>query len=173
MAGLKKNSTLKQKATLKASSGLKAQSGLKTKTTLKKSLTPKRQRKPQVSKLKKEADKYWSLATRYRFINKDGSVDCVTCGVKKDFKDIQCGHFMSRRFNATRFSEFNTAPQCVGCNLMRYGEQYKFGRWIDDMYGPGTAERLYGEARVPHQFKASELEEIISECKSQIEWYTK
>lgn len=78
---------------------------------------------------------------------------------------------MSRRFNATRFSEENCAPQCYTCNVVRYGEQYKFGQWIDDMYGDGTAKRLQKEAHQPHPFTREELEQVISDSKQEIAFY--
>ena len=123
--------------------------------------------------MKKKADTLWSRATRYRFMENDGSIVCVTCGAVKDFKSIQCGHFMSRRFNETRFSEENTAPQCYQCNVTFQGEQFKFAQFIDGFYGEGTAERLQEEARRPHQFTIKELEDIINDCKEQIAFYEK
>lgn len=126
-----------------------------------------------VAKLKKDADKYWSLATRYRFANPDGTAECVTCGVRKPIKELQCGHFMSRRFNNTRFSELNTAPQCVGCNMFRSGEQYKFSLFIEDYYGKGTAEQIRKDAQEFHKLTREELEEIISDAKTQIDFYLK
>lgn len=132
---------------------------------------PRKLPKSSVSQLKKKADVYWSRATRYRFMNDDGSVGCVTCGLKMDFKKAQCGHFMSRRYNATRFSEENTAPQCFGCNVMQQGQQYKFSVWIDSFYGDGTAKRLAQQAQEYHKLTVEELEGIIADAKSQVEFY--
>lgn len=124
-----------------------------------------------IPKLRKDADKYWSLATRYRFANPDGTAECVTCGIRKPIKELQCGHFMSRRFQATRFSEMNTAPQCVACNMFRSGEQYKFSLFLEDYYGKGTAEQLRKESQEIHKFTREELEQIIHDAKEQIRWY--
>lgn len=126
-----------------------------------------------ISILKKEADKYFSIATRYRFSNDDGTAECVTCGVRKPVKQLQCGHFMSRRFNSTRFEERNTAPQCVACNMFRSGEQYKFSLFIEDYYGKGTAEELRALAQRIHKFTREELEQIVSDSKETIKFYTK
>jgi len=124
-----------------------------------------------VSQLKKEADKYWSIATRYRFANDDGTAECVTCQVRKPIKELQCGHFMSRRFNYTRFSEFNTAPHCSGCNIFKSGEQYKYSQFIEDFYGVGTAKQIQKESQEYHKFTTQELEEIIKDAKEQIKFY--
>lgn len=78
---------------------------------------------------------------------------------------------MSRQFNATRYEEENTAPQCYGCNVMQQGKQFEFGLWIDDFYGEGTAKKLYLATRKPHQFTREELLEIIEDRKEQIKFY--
>lgn len=130
-----------------------------------------KQKEKSVSQLKKIADKYWSIATRYRFADNNGMVSCVTCGVTKPLKELQCGHFMSRRFNATRFSELNTAPQCVACNMFRSGEQYKFSLFLDDYYGKGTAEQLQKEAQQIHKLTKQELLDIIHDAKEQVRYY--
>lgn len=169
--------------------------GLSTKSPLSKGLHSSLKRKPiakvstasqrtkankakvkSVSQLKKIADKYFSLATRYRFAELVGGeyvAQCFTCTIKewKPIKVLQCGHFMSRAHNSTRYSEENTAPQCYGCNVMQQGRQYAFGLEIDGLYGEGTAQRLYKEAKTPLQFKREDLEEIIRESKEQVKYY--
>ena len=80
-----------------------------------------------ISKLKKELDKWFSLYIRLRDANDFGLVQCFTCGVVKPYnKGMQCGHFQSRSHLSTRFDEVNCQPQCVGCNMFKQGEQYKF-----------------------------------------------
>ena len=126
-----------------------------------------------VAQLKKEADKHWSLATRYRFAEfKRGEwfVACVTCGEEKRVKEMQCGHFQSRRYSSTRFSEVNTAPQCVRCNMFNQGEQYKFSKFIKDSYGEKALEDVIQEAQQYHKFTVQELEEIIHDSKEQVKW---
>ena len=80
---------------------------------------------------------------------------------------------MSRRFNATRFLEENTAAQCVSCNIYHYGEQYKFGLAIDDLYGAGMAKKLQKQAKKYHKFNRDELLEIIHDSKEEIDFYEK
>lgn len=96
---------------------------------------------------------------------------CLTCGLVRSIKELQCGHFMGRAHNATRYSEENTAPQCYGCNVMQQGRQYIFGMEIDKLYGDGTAKRLYQESKEPHQFKRDELLQIIHDAKEQVAYY--
>lgn len=162
---------------LKAKTGLKSHKPLKATATLKSKDKPTKQVKPSVSKLKKEADRWHSLATRYRFaLYKDDEwvVKCFTCPKDtpaKPIKNMQCGHFQSRAHNSTRYDEENTAPQCYGCNVMQQGRQYEFGLQIDLLYGVGTAKKLAELARQPHQFKPQGLIEIINDRKQEVAFY--
>ena len=72
---------------------------------------------------------------------------CVTCGKIKDVRELECGHFMSRRHMATRYSELNTNPRGTYCNKWKNGNEAKHARYIDEKHGEGTTERLEMEAR--------------------------
>ena len=127
-----------------------------------------------VAQLKKQADKYFSLATRYRDGEKrsDGWwVECITCGQWKPIKQMQAGHFVSRRVNSLRFNEINVNSQCPGCNVFKYGEQYLYSKALDMKYGNGTAEELMSRRFETHKFTTTELEEIIHDAKEQIKFY--
>ena len=165
-----KQSQLKQKTPLKAKTGLKRGVGLSAAKTKPKLTSTK----PSVAKLKKTADKYYSLATRYRFADKRGDTwyaSCITCGVEKPIKQLQCGHFMSRRHNILRYRDENTAAQCYGCNVMSQGRQYEFGIAIDELYGTGTAKALHQESKQLHPLTVEELQQIISDSKETIKFY--
>lgn len=73
-----------------------------------------------LSKLKKELDSVFSLYIRNKYAV-NGLVQCYTCSVKKPVKEIQNGHWIPRNNLATRFSEENCRPQCVGCNMFQKG----------------------------------------------------
>lgn len=160
---------------MKRTGGLKKTSTLKAKKPLRKvSKRPSKQVQPTVSKLKKEADKWHSKATRLRFAdNKDGEwfVKCFTCPNYKPTKQMQCGHFMSRQYNSTRYHEHNTAPQCYGCNVMHQGRQYEFAKQLDLMYGDGTADKMYQLSKQGHQFTEEQLKVIIERSKEEVASY--
>lgn len=144
---------------------------LKRGKPLKTSPSSKKRPKSSITKLKAEADKFFSQATRLRFADEDGLVQCVTCPNKKPWKAMQNGHFMSRRFNSTRFEEQNTAPQCYGCNVMHQGRQYEFGLALDAWYGAGTAQAMHKLSQEPHQFNEEELRQIIHDSKEVVTFY--
>ncbi len=162
------------KTTLKSKKPLRQGAGLRAKQPLKAKPTAKKRPAPTVAKLKKVADKWHSLATRYRFASYEDDewrAHCITCNVVKPIKKLQCGHFMSRQHNSTRFLEENTAPQCYGCNIMQQGRQFEFGVQLDLLYGDGTANRMFKESKLLHQFNAEELTEIINYAKEQVKFY--
>ena len=123
-----------------------------------------------ISKLKKELDKWFSLFIRLRDATDEGMVQCFTCGCVKHYKSgMQCGHFQSRSHLATRFCEVNCQPQCVGCNMFKQGEQYKFALALDAKYGEGTAEELQYKARQTIKLSRIDYEEKITYYKSAVE----
>lgn len=159
---------MKQRKPLQAKTSLKAKVGLKSRPK------PKKQTKPTITKLKKKADTVFSKSVRYRFARKiDGEWigECITCKVKKPIKQLQCGHFMSRQYNSTRYDRKNCSSQCYGCNVMQQGRQYQFSIEIDKLYGEGTSNKLLLKAGKKHKFTEEELKQIISECEQDILFY--
>jgi hypothetical protein len=123
-----------------------------------------------VSKLKKELDKWFSLYIRLREATDEGLVQCFTCGNVNNYKvGMQNGHFMSRQFMATRYDEQNCQVQCVGCNMFKFGEQFKFSLALDYKYGKGTAEELLHKSRQINKMSSKDFEEKISYYKLLVE----
>lgn len=163
---------LQAKSVLKARTPLARGTGIKQSSQ--RSERPKKQAKPMVSKLKKEADKYFSTYVRYRdgnIIDGEWFSQCITSGQWIPIKKAQAGHFMSRRYNSTRYEEENVNAQSYRDNVLFYGEQYKYALAIDEKYGEGTAAKLAKMAQTPHQFTVEELQQIIHDAKEQIAFY--
>ena len=95
-----------------------------------------------LSTAKKTCDTWFSKYIRIRDANHNGLCKCVTCDTVKHWKEMDCGHFQSRRFMATRWQEQNAHAQCQSCNKYNAGEQYRHGIEIDLLYGEGTADYL-------------------------------
>lgn len=135
-----------------------------------------------VKRLKPKLDKVFS-----QYIRKRDSIDddgyrygsCITCETKvvafrntNGFGTLntngsvgQAGHFISRRYNSTRFDERNVHLQCAKCNLWGAGEQYKYSLAIDKLYGQGTSQALHDKAMQVKKFTADELDELLTEYK--------
>lgn len=99
------------------------------------------------AKLKKELDKFFSLYIRQKNADKEGNCVCYTCGVKKHWKEMQNGHFVSRGHTATRWSYDNCRVQCVGCNVFGGGKLAVYATKLESELGVGTVSRLYREAQ--------------------------
>ena len=113
-------------------------------------MAKKKKTRSQVVKL---LDSVFSEWIRRRYA-KDEVAMCVTCTKQDHWKKLQAGHFQSRKHYSTRWDETNVQVQCAGCNVFRYGEQYK-----------GTAEELAEKARQIVKFSTAELEEMIQKYK--------
>ena len=123
-----------------------------------------------ISKLKKELDKWFSLFIRLRDATDEGLCQCFTCGKVDHYKRMQNGHFQSRRFLATRWSEEgNCEVQCIGCNIFHGGQQFRFAMNLDAKYGEGTAEELEFLSDLIVKFTRTDYEEKIRYYKSSVE----
>ena len=123
-----------------------------------------------ISKLKKELDKIFSVFIRLRDATDEGLCQCFTCGKVSHYKTgMQNGHFQSRSFLSTRFDEENCQPQCVGCNMFKQGEQWKFGMNLNAKYGIGTSNKLEFISRQKVKFSRIDYEDKISYYKSAVE----
>lgn len=125
-------------------------------------------KKPKRSTLVKKADTIFSQYIRKRYADNNGFAECFTCGKKDHWKNLQCGHFMSRKFYSTRWDETNCQVQCAGCNVFRYGEQYKFGRNLDIELGNGIAEGLQQKSKQIMKYSNYELVELIEHYKKKV-----
>ena len=121
-----------------------------------------------ISKLKKKLDKIFSEFIRRRNADHLGRVKCFTCGVEKHWKEQQAGHFQSRSHHSTRWDDVNVQVQCVKCNMYRQGEQYKFGMYLDQRFGDGTAEELENRAKTIVKLNRVDYEEAIERYKQKI-----
>lgn len=127
-----------------------------------------------VAQLKKDADKYFSQYVRYRdgeCRNGEWIAECITCGVIKPIKQLQAGHFVSRRINVLRFDDENVNAQCTGCNMFKQGEQYLYAKNLDYKYGDGKAEELMNRRHETHKFSSEELLQVIHDAKEAIKFY--
>ena len=98
-------------------------------------------KRPSRKTIIKKLDKVFSQFIRRRFAVNE-IAKCVTCGKQAHWKELQAGHFMSRKHYSTRWDEINVQTQCSGCNVFRYGEQFKFGMYLEQAYGNGVAPTI-------------------------------
>ena len=125
-------------------------------------------KKPVRSKLVKKLDVIFSQYIRNKYANKRGMVKCFTCDREYEVKNIQNGHFQSRRSYATRWEEDNCRPQCLKCNMYDQGRQYEFGLKL----GQQLAEEMYIKSQQIIKFTSDELIEKIDHYSSEVKRMT-
>ena len=117
-------------------------------------------------------DKLWrvfSLYVRLRDSDENGNGKCITCGKLVHYQSAHCGHFISRRYLATKFDEQNNALQCVSCNTYNQGRQFEYALAIDRKYGKGTAEKLYLKSKQTCKRGKFEIDEMTKYYKKEVE----
>lgn len=117
------------------------------------------------SQLKKELDRVFSIYIRAKFPKV-----CYTCGGRG--KTLQCGHFISRIYLATRWSEDNCRPQCVGCNLWGDGKPLDFEENLKKELGSKKVETMKKSRHQILKLTPSWYEEKIAYYKGLLELST-
>lgn len=85
---------------------------------------------------------------------------CVTCGVSKHWSEMQGGHFISRRYTATKILEENIHPQCPACNGPRNGNLVPYTLYMQDRYGRDFVEELERRKRETKKYTREEVAEL-------------
>lgn len=129
---------------------------------------PKTAKKPTRSKLVKKLDTVFSQYIRRSNADNNGYCTCVTCNKTFHWKEIQAGHFMSRKHYSTRWDERNVKTQCVACNVYRAGEQYKYSIFL----GSELANVLYLKSKELVKFTNYELEDMINDYSDKLKKLT-
>jgi hypothetical protein len=125
-------------------------------------------KKVSVSKYKKKLDGLFSLFIRLRGADINGYTSCFTCGVKKHYKELQCGHFVPRQYLSVRYSEINCQTQCYACNMLYNGQPSAFALRLTAKYGDGIVAELEGKRKeitkyFPYELKIEEYKEKLKE----------
>lgn len=127
-------------------------------------------RKPKsIAKLVEEAAVLLQLIVRLKARDENGYVSCVTCGATKLYNDgMQGGHYISRKWLATKLLEENLHPQCSACNGPRRGMPNEYTLYMIDMYGRDFVDELLVLKHQSKKYYKAEILEIISEFKLRI-----
>ena len=129
---------------------------------------PRTAKKPTRSKLVKKLDTVFSQYIRLSNADNNGYCTCVTCNKTFFWKEIQAGHFMSRKHYSTRWDERNVKPQCLRCNIYNQGEGYLYSLYLGDK----LSKKLLEESRELRKFTNIELEEMIADYSERVKKLT-
>lgn len=133
--------------------------------------TPKKaaNRRKSVKSLKTSLDKVFSVFIRMRDADNEGFVRCITSGKRMWWRDSQCGHFLSRRYNATRFHEQNSHAQSPYDNCYLAGNQYIYGLRIAEKYGEDVPQKLVELSKTDFKFSIEWLEDRVAHYTKEVE----
>lgn len=122
-----------------------------------------------ISKLQKELDKYFSYFIRLRDSDSNGMCKCFTCSKVAHWKELHCGHYISRRHLSTRWEEKNCNAQCPGCNLFNQGAGDQFALGLIRVYGSDILEFLNIKKNNKMKLGRFEYEILIQEYKDKVD----
>lgn len=114
----------------------------------------------------KTLDDVFSIFIRTRFADENGIVRCFTCPNIDHWKNMDCGHYWSRKHYSTRWDEINCQVQCKSCNIMNQGAGPQFAVNIKNKYGQQALDLL--EMKKNNKFKLERftLETLINKYKN-------
>ena len=142
------------------------------KTTIKRKPWVKKAEKAGMSKPKliKDLDVWFSRYIRLKYSDSRGYCRCISCGKVYFWKEIQNGHYMSRRYMSTRFSEDNCRPQGVECNIFNQGAIQMYRRALIKEIGEQRVDLIEVRARQENKnWSLFELKQLIEYYKKEVE----
>lgn len=89
----------------------------------------------------------FSLYIRLRDSDENGNCKCFTCGLVRNYKQMDCGHGIGRQHQATKYNEQNNHAQCKKCNGFEGGKREIYKVKMDLLYGSGTWDKMEVMAR--------------------------
>ena len=124
-------------------------------------------KKCKLSTLQGKADTAMSQYIRQKFAV-DEYCDCVSCGRSFHWREMDAGHFISRKHFATRYVEENCHPECRSCNRFSADHMIGYTEYFIDTYGREKILELKTESR--RVLSPSEKRQIVEYA---YEYYTK
>ena len=165
---MNRKSCLKTKTPIKRKTPLRAKPKEKSKfeaTEVK--VSKKVPNKWSKKKLVEKLDRIFSQYIRLKYSDSRGICQCISCMKRQPWNEIQNGHYMSRRYFSTRWSEDNCRPQCVGCNIFNQGNIQAYRVALIKQIGEQRVNLVEARAR-QETFKYGEFE-----LNAMIQHYTK
>ena len=127
-------------------------------------------KKSKKQKLKLKAWNLFSEWVRRRDADKDGYVNCVTCGKGAYWKGegMQAGHFIAGRTLSLLFDERNCHTQCYGCNVGRNGSYVEYFIYMENRYGRKVIDELRYLKNQSRKYSISDYEELITDLEGKL-----
>ena len=131
-------------------------------------LVDKAERKKSIKYLKKELDRIFSLYIRWTGA-KEGKNRCFTCNVELPIKELQDGHYESRRFLALKYEKTNNHPQCFHCNIRLKGNYTVYALKMIEKYGKDHLDMLSIKKHNTVKWTTFEYQLLIDDYKEKVD----
>lgn len=115
----------------------------------------------------KSMDRVFSEFIRLRD-SKDGYFTCCSCWEMKPYEQADAGHFINRKWMATRYREDNVHAQCRACNRFDEGNSVGYARFMDKKYGAEHVDMLMAMKREPQKWTDFELDLLIKDYRQRV-----
>ena len=109
----------------------------------------------------KKLDRVFSRYIRLRDAMPNGMCRCISCGRIKPLKEIDAGHFHSRRFMSTRFDPMNVNGECRFCNSYDSDHLLGYRENLIRKIGVSNFNYLTVKANQTKKWEDWELEKMI------------
>lgn len=116
-------------------------------------------------KLIKELDKYCSWFVRLSESDKNGNICCITCGKKLPWRLADNCHWISRKYQMTRWDLSNVHAGCTVCNRFKNGNYEVYNRVMKKRLGADGCQKLWDKAYSGKKIPTVELSEMLIEIK--------
>lgn len=126
--------------------------------------TTNRPKRKTRSQLVKELDKVFSEYIRRR----DDGKPCVTCDVRKPWREMQACHYISRGKYGTRWDETNVHAGCYRCNVLLKGNYTEYALFMVQTYGAEHLSYLKDKSLNAPKITTPEIEEKIADYKERL-----
>ena len=112
--------------------------------------------------------KVFSEFIRLRDSDSQGICKCITCGLVKPWKLMDCGHGIGRQYKSTKFNEKNNHAQCKRCNGFDGGKREVYKVEMDKRYGHGTWDKMEIASRTVCKRSVFEIKVMTEYYKKEV-----
>lgn len=126
----------------------------------------KKKRRLTDGQLKKRVWKEFSVFIRTRNASPDGINRCFTCPTYLHWKELQAGHFVRGRLNASLFDERGCQPQCHRCNIHFQGNVVIYYGAMRELYGQDVIDELIQQNNQTKKWIPGELAALLGHYKA-------
>jgi hypothetical protein len=108
-------------------------------------------------------NKLWKAFSEYirlRDSDENGFCRCITCGIIRFWKQMDCGHGIGRQHKATKYNEMNNHAQCKKCNGFEGGKREVYKIEMDKRYGYRTWAKMEIASKAILKLSQFEIDEM-------------